>query len=45
MPQTSCLQEEAERRLASAKRGAPPGAAPPAKRPRAAYNLDEVRHC
>lgn len=35
-------QEEAERRLASAKRGAPPGFSLPAKRQRNAYDLDEV---
>ena len=35
-------QAEAEQRLAGAKRGAPPRSAPPAKRPRAAYEIDEV---
>lgn len=36
------VQAEAERRLASAKRGAPPGSGGLAKRQRAAYDLDEV---
>lgn len=35
-------QEEAERRLASAKRGAVPEAGPPAKRRRPGHEFDEV---
>ncbi len=36
------VQAEAERRLASAKRGVPPASGGLAKRQRAAYDLDEV---